>query len=707
MSDAARPHPATPADTRPGAPEGTPANAPSRQPLVAAPVWRRPLRLAAWGGGALLGLLLALVLGLSLFDWNHARGAIGQRVAEATGRPFEIRGDLGLRWRWEDATARGPARWLPAPEISARDVWLGNPPGLDGQTAQAAEVRARIALLPLLARQIALRSLSLDAPVLSLQRDAQGRDNWSFGRGDPDAPPSTWTVDIASLVIGAGQLSLRDAPRQLQIEARIDSLAPVDPAKDPGPYRLGFRFEGRYGKAVVEGSGQAGNLLSLQGTDVRFPLQLQARAGQVQARAEGILNNPAALSGLDFDLELKAPSMAMLYPLTGLVLPSTPPFRTAGRLVGSLTPRSATWGYRDFTGSVGGSDLAGSLTYTSRAPRPLLSGEVRSKQLRLQDLAPVVGAGPAAKTVAEVPGEEKAVARRPGKVLPDEPLAIGRWNQMDVDVGLTAGRIVRDAALTLTALDTRIGLRDGVLQLKPLNFGLADGRIEAALSLDSTATPVQATLDARLQALKLARLFPTTELMEKSIGRIDGALALKASGTSPARLLGSSSGQVKLYARHGRLSKELLDLVALNLGSVAVTRLFGSQREVNLRCALADVPLHNGLAQMRNVKVSTDEAQIEVTGTVNLASEQLDLHIKPESLGLKLLSLRTPLYARGSFEKPDVGLEKGPLLLRAGGMLALAAAAPVALAVLPVTVPGAEDDIACKALLAAKRQPSP
>ena len=66
--------------------------------------------------------------------------------------------------------------------------------------------------------------------------------------------------------------------------------------------------------------------------------------------ADGILANPGALSGLDFQVRLKGASMADLYEVTGLVLPNTPPFETNGRLTGSLEPERAVWQYTDFRG---------------------------------------------------------------------------------------------------------------------------------------------------------------------------------------------------------------------------------------------------------------------------------------------------------------------------------------------------------------------
>ncbi len=41
---------------------------------------------------------------------------------------------------------------------------------------------------------------------------------------------------------------------------------------------------------------------------------------------------------------------------------------------------------------------------------------------------------------------------------------------------------------------------------------------------------------------------------------------------------------------------------------------------------------------------------INVTGTASFASEQLDLTIDPESKGIRIITLRSPLYVRGTFK---------------------------------------------------------
>ena len=96
----------------------------------------------------------------------------------------------------------------------------------------------------------------------------------------------------------------------------------------------------------------------------------------------------------------------------------------------------------------------------------------------------------------------------------------------------------------------------------------------------------------------------------------------------------------------------------------------------------------------------TDDAVVNVTGTVNLASEKLDLDVKPHTKGLRVLSLRSPLYVRGTLKNPDVGVQAGPLLARGAGAVALGAvAAPAALLALIAPSHGDSDGNTCRAVL--------
>jgi uncharacterized protein involved in outer membrane biogenesis len=716
--------------------------------------------------GVAVSVLLVLALLVALIDWNRAKPWVNDKVSEATGRHFAIQGDLSARWTWPQPLDEGWRRWIPGVTLQAENLTMGNPEGftppfrrdaskagarepadlLDASTmARIGSATASVRLWPLLGQYLSIDTVTLTGPQVALARTAEGANNWTFER--KDGPRSNWRFDVDRLIVKEGVLGYADAMKDLDLLARIDTTEPTAPGRSaamasarpapatpsapaasaqatgagasalgtaapppgalphaglgPMPYGLRFELQGRYAKAQVKGEGRAGQVISLRNKVVNYPLQIDASAGTVALSAEGILANPGALSGLDFQVLLKGASMADLYELTGLVLPNTPPFETNGRLTGSLEPERAVWQYTDFHGKVGQSDLQGSLKYTSGKPRPRLTGTMASSQLRLADLGPTIGTSKADNTrrASDQPGKAR------GKVLPDSKFAAERWNAMDMDLTFKGRHIIRPQSLPLENLSLRAVMENAQLRLAPLTFGVSEGKIESQVSIDGRTPPLKAQIHGTVQGLQLSALFPKVQLMKKSFGRMDGAIALQSSGNSVAGLLGEGTGEMRLYVREGTLSKEMLDLAALNLGSIIVSKLFGENKEVHLRCAVADFTVVDGLATTRVVKMSTDDAIVEATGTIDLGTEELNLRIKPESLEWKFFSLRSPLYVKGTFGDPNVGVEAGPLLLRAGAAVVAAAVAPAALALVPITVPAADDDTHCKPLLDLGKQP--
>ena len=725
-------------------------------PLTAQRKPRLWLRLLSAIFATLVVLCLAAAA-IALMDWNQLKPWVNEKVSAATGREFAVEGDLQLNWTWPQPLDTGWKHWIPGVVVSAGQLRISQPQGWqiaqlpnqgsddlpalpavptelntgrlpnrepaakpgtatditntqderdeiaesgeqapqrsDTTMATAASATASLRLLPLLARHIQLDQLVLEAPDMVLARNKSGQVNWAFKTPENNGPP--WSFQLGQLHIRHGVIGWVDGVKRMAVRARIDSLRQPVTATQPYGIRFGlagYMEQDHRKRAQIQAQGLAGPVLDLQQERLHFPLRISARAGSLQAFAEGFLDNPKRLEGLDFQVRLRGSSMADLFELTGLLLPATPPFETNGHLIGSLQPGKAVWNYENFQGKVGQSDVRGDLHYQSAKPRPKLSGHISSKQLRLQDLGPTIGAAPS--------GSSAKPEVHNGKVLPQIRFDTDKWDKMDMDLHYESGHILRPDALPLQNLKLRAQLDNGKLTLSPLQFGFAQGTLDLSTTVDSHAKPVAAQIKGRVNALKLSALFPKIEKMKKSLGRLDGAIALEGRGESLAQWLGSGNGSVRLYVREGTFSRELLDLAGLNVGSVIVSKLFGSDKEVQLRCAIADLQVKNGMARPRSAKLATTEAIVEASGQINLAQETLDLRIVPEALKWKFFSLRTPLYVRGSFAKPDVGLEPGPLVARAGAAVAAAVFAPAALALLPLTVPAADDDVNCRQLLA-------
>jgi uncharacterized protein involved in outer membrane biogenesis len=652
---------------------------------------------------SLLGLSIALpviaIIVILTFDWNRARPWINSKVSDAIDRPFAINGDLTVSWeRPASRMAPGERSWrdhIPWPYLVARDTTIGNPAGMDAAAmASVRQFSFSLDPLALLDKTIGIPLLRFESPRVDLLRTGPGKNNWTFKRNEQ---PSRWNLDLGRVVLTDGVIHVKDAVTKADVTAQVRTLE-TDPV-----YGVGFTLGGTYNGAKVGGGGKLGAVFSLKDEGVPYPIQGEFKSGKTRIAVAGTVTNPAQLAALDVKLELAGASMARLYNFTGILLPETPAFSTSGRLTARLGEVSKRWVYDGFAGKVGASDIGGRLEYATGGARPVLSGNVRSRQLVFADLAPLVGADSDASKQAR--GVE--VKQPSGKVLPVEEFHTERWTALDADVRFAADNIIRDKALPISKLSSHIKMKDGVLTLDPLEFGMAGGTVRSTIRLDGSGrsgkNAIQALADVRARKIVIKQLFPQVEQMQGTVGQIDADARLSATGNSVATLLAKSDGELKALVSEGTVSKMLLEMAGLNVANIVVTKLFGD-KQVQLNCVAADFAVKDGIARTRSFVIDTEEAIITVDGAVNLAGEQVDLRIRPETKAVRIFSLRAPLYVRGPFSKPGVEIDKGVIAMKAGGAVALAVlAAPVA-ALLPLINTGPGEDSDCARLVAQARE---
>ena len=653
--------------------------------------------------GILVAIPVIAVIFILTFDWNKARPWLNAKVSEAIERPFAIRGNLNVEW---EIPARSMAPgdrnlrdWIPWPHLIANDVHVGNPAHMK-QADMAAVKQFSFSLNPLglLHHTIGIPVLRFDAPRVDLVRTDASHYNWVYKKEEKE---SKWKLDLERVVLTDGVMRFVDAVTKADVTANVRTLA-----NDP-KYGISFEVGGSYNGAPVTGGGKVGQVLSLKDQNVPYPVQADMRSGPSRIAIEGTVTSPAKLKAVDLQLELAGRSMARLYNFTGITLPETPAFSTSGRLRGELDREYGRWTYEDFKGKVGSSDIHGKLVYEGGKPRGKLSGNVASNKLVFEDLGPLVGADSNASKKAR--GVE--AVQPGGKVLPVEEFRTERWKAIDADVKYAADKIVREKTLPISKLSAHLIMKDGVITLAPLDFGVAGGTLRSTIRLDGSGAAgntIAATAKVSARHIQIKQLFPTIEQMQATVGQVNGDAQLSATGTSVASLLGTSNGEVKALVNQGTISKMLLEMAGLNVGNMVLTKLFGD-KPVELNCLAADFDVKKGVMQSQVFVVDTKEAIINVSGNVNLGNEGMDLTVKPETKALRLFTLRAPLYVRGTFSDPDVSVDKKTLALKAGGAAALATiAAPVA-ALLPLinTGPGENSDCAKLVALANAKPTAP
>ena len=655
----------------------------------------RTARWLAWIAGGVVGLVVLLVIIVAVFEWNYLRPKVEEQASAALQRPVSIEGDLDVEWRWDDG-------WVPWPHITANDVVVDHPEGFSGSGEHMARIdylALSLNPLPLLQKHVEIPRLEIGDSRISLQRNLEEKNNWAYERRQKEADDeSGWTVDLQSVALRHVELQVVDEVRKLDMTTRFNSLD----TDDENGYGMDWESTGTFNDTEVGGTGKVGGLLSLREGSEPFPMQGEVSFGETRIAVEGSMSAPKGLASLDVQLKLAGSSLADLNALFGLALPGTPPYQTEGRLLAMLDGPEDRWIYEDFTGTVGDSDLRGTVEYRKGGERPVLVGKLASNLLHFRDLGPLIGMDtsdedPAKEAAEEKDGEEEEQRVQPkDKVLPVARIGSETWDFMDADVHFKGKRIVQNEDLPFDDIEAHVLLQDRVLSFEPLNFGVAGGTLSNNLRIDGRGEVLQAEMKTDARGLKLKELFPGAESMDASFGELHGGAQLKSSGDSIASLLGNSNGEMSLALSRGTISRFLMEAAGLNVANVIFVKLFGDE-QVMLECLVADFSVKDGLMQTRAFVLETEDAVVTMEGTINLKNEVLDLSIHPENKTLRVFTLRSPLYAKGTFRNPDVGVQVAPVAARAGAAAVLGVVAAPLAALVPLLNVGT-DDGGCTAL---------
>lgn len=652
---------------------------------------------------ALATLLALLTVALLNFDWNRAKPWLSQHVSDATGRSFAIHGNLSLTWHVPDTMELGWRHWVPWPRLNASEVVFGNPAwARDPAMAEVREITFSVNPFSLLDKTISIPLLVLDSPTLSLERRQIGVDNWSFSKEghqeqlpekDVETLPSTWKLDVHQFALNKAKLYLVDAVKQVDVQVNIDNLK-----KEKRDHQLRWELDGTFNGEAITGQGRAGSMLSLRKKRAGYPVEGNLKLGKTTISARGAVSEPFKPGILDLHVRISGASMAHLYPLLDVALPETKAFSLEGHLVGTPEAAGRKWRLDRFRGRMGESDLAGTLTYQVRAPRPFLEGSVTSSFLNFDDLAPLIGAD----SQEDKSRRGSKVIQPANKLLPVEDFHPERWAGVDADIEFVGRKIMRSKQLPISNLVTHIRLKESELALAPLKFKIAGGNFESNLHMNGKTSPVKAEMTMSARHLHLKQLFPGLEGLQSSTSEINGDAVLTATGNSVAAMLASANGEVKAIVHQGSLNGRLLDRMGMKLGSSIATQFFGDS-QVMLNCAANDFIVEKGIMRARTVFIDTDEATIYVNGDIDLAQEKIALEIRPDSKGMRLMAPDSPLYVTGSFLKPkvvdtDKGMQAFAQAMKAAGAASLDALVPAAASLLPLMLVGPGERSDCHSM---------
>ncbi|OOX14197.1 hypothetical protein Xcaj_07610 [Xanthomonas axonopodis pv. cajani] len=621
-----------------------------------------------------LGIVAALVaIFVLLFDWNWLRGPVERVVSAKTGREFHLGHldvDLG-----RITTVRGERLSLGNASWSKR-----------GAMAELNAAEIDVEFWPLLGGKLRLPEIRLEHPTLLLEAGNDSHPgNWVFDQSDGDGSMPR----LGRLLVTNGRLQYIDDATRSDVDVAINSLAP--PSSDQRAAPIGIDGEGRWKGYPFSLKGNTASPLELSQSEHPFRIDLRGSAGATRTHVRGTLTNPFQFRVFDLQMALSGQDMEDLYPLIGVAMPSTPPYKLDGR----LRRDGDVWRYEKFTGTAGDSDLSGTAEIDLRNKRPFLRADLASKRLDFDDLAGFVGAPPKTGNNESANAEQKKQAAQlaaSARILPTTPYDLSKLRAMDAQVRWRAQRI-NAPSWPLDDMDASLTLKDGLLRLDPLNFGVAGGDIRSTIGMDARKAVITTQLKASIRGIRLDQLFPDATLAKQASGAIGGELDLRGRGNSIAAMLGSADGSIGVGMGRGHVGNLIMELAGLDIAE-SLKYLLTKDRQIPVRCIFGDFGVQDGLMQSRALAFDSTDTIIVGEGNISLKNETLDLLLRPRPKDRSILSLRSPLRIGGTFKDPSFRPDFKALGVRGAIAVALGSIAPPA-ALLATFEPGPGKDSDC------------
>ena len=634
------------------------------------------------------GLLLALLVGGTvLLPASFWRWLIVHEISQATGRPVSIDGTVAVHL------------FTLNPQLIVEGLAIANPPWADSKSMMSVKkFDATLSLKSLLGFHLVFPQVTIDTPVIDVEREASGRANWDFSRPSSRARNTAASAPlhipvIQQLSLTNGTLTAVDRIRKLTFNGQV-SVAESQNGADN--HALKLRGSGKLNGKPFQLSLDGEPLIGVQPSKP-YGFETNISAADIRLRAHASIAHPFDLAALQATFQVSGSDLADVYYLTGLALPNTPPYDVSGTLVRD----NLRFKVDDLHGRLGSSDVSGNLVIDTNHARPKLAATLVSKQLNLGDLAAPLGtqATRTSNTLAPAPSPPQVSAL----LLPDADLQVQRVRGMDADVQFDAAS-VSTSKMPMKKVRFHLSLNNGRIALDPLAFSLPQGEFAGTVTIDAQGSTPQTSIDMKVSNVDLAQFKPKSAKQAPLEGQLLGRIKLRGTGSSVHKTAANADGDITLVVPNGEMREALAELTGIDVSRGLGLILTKNDRKTEVRCGVANFKAGDGDLKATTFLIDTTNVLVTGEGQLDLKNEALDLSLRGQPKKARILRLRTPITVRGSLSQPKIGVQPGKLAAQTGGAVALGTLLTPVAALLAFVDGGLAKDANCAALMSQAEQ---
>jgi AsmA protein len=585
------------------------------------------------GGIAIAVLIAGAFILLATLNVNQFRGTIQADLEQQLHRPVTL-GNMSLG--------------LFPLSIRASNVQIGEtasfPTGKLFVTVR--EIRVRAELMPLLRKQVRVRSLELEQPSIELVDNAAHQWNYSDLTGQSSGGGSSGSMTLSSLQINDGSVAVSDlgvpSSRAVydHINLQLTDFAPGQvfhvkaSAQLPGAKADSVVLEGSGGPAVNSGLPFNGRFSLTQA-----PVAALGRFSGMTLPVDGALSGGADIRTANAVTSIQG----------NLVLDHASVHGAAIGIPIRLDYNIADDSRSDVLEAQSARITAGSvvITSTARIDNKLhtinaTAHTANANIAELLALARVLGAGNAngsgtLSLDATISGPLKGALNCSGNAsIPDARITTGSSSgavtirnakaQFNGSTANISADSLSSQGLVLTNLRTTAALNRGVVALSPVNAQIFGGSAAGPITIDTNPDPQALALNLQLDGVDANQLLSATTSVKNTIY---GSLAA------------STNLKLRLYSASDAIARSMNGTLALNLTKghlsgvnvmnelASIGKFVGySVNPQNLTTIVklsGDLGIINGVANTKNLQLQMEGGSLAAAGSINLADQSLNL----------------------------------------------------------------------------------
>ncbi|UCH19910.1 MAG: AsmA family protein [Deltaproteobacteria bacterium] len=280
--------------------------------------WKKILFIVAL---LLIGLIVAIYVILSTYDFNKFKPRIIQAVREATGRELRLEGDLKV--------GLGLSARISIENGSFQNATWGS----QAEMAGIKRLEVQVALLPLIRGRIEFERVVLVEPSFLLEFSQSGESNVDFGgSGKPGGTLPALTFH--EVAIEKGTFTYKDDESKKTHRLILDRLN-FGSTESKKPNRLAFK--GTFNGRLFEIGGSLSHFALSPGAGEDVPVTLAAKFGESEVAIEGKIEDLIRGEALAFSLLAEGKTLRDIGNVAGIRgMPDLGPFKFATTVTGSF-----------------------------------------------------------------------------------------------------------------------------------------------------------------------------------------------------------------------------------------------------------------------------------------------------------------------------------------------------------------------------------